>query len=143
MNLARKIAFAVLSIIVLACTEEDESPAKVDLLKNPVTLKYQELIYDSTHKFGLKFTSVKKESRCPIDAICVTAGEVIVSLEVYQNQNVIETIDLSLPGEPKTVSLEDKKIEIKLIDALPYPVSTAAQPEPEKYSVTLEVREVK
>jgi len=87
---------------------------------------------------GLKLTfdRVRTDSRCPLDAICIQAGEAIVVVTVSQPQ--ASPAERELRTTPALSETSYLSYVIKLVALSPYPRSTQ-QIRPEEYVATLTV----
>jgi hypothetical protein len=67
------------------------------------------------------FTGVVSDSRCPVDVVCVWAGDAVARLEVSEPQGAVETRDLhTLQNEPAAYG----RFRIALVRLDPEPRST-------------------
>lgn len=86
---------------------------------------------------AIEFTAVVEESRCPIDAICVWAGNARI-LVTANRGSVTRILELGLwPQAATTVVFEGHVIEFRELH--PYPASVITQPLPQSYVATLYV----
>jgi hypothetical protein len=87
---------------------------------------------------GLKLTfdRVRSDSRCPLDALCIQAGEAIVVLTLSQSGAAQE--ERELRTTPALSEASYLSYAIKLVALAPYPRSTQ-QIRPEDYVATLTV----
>ena len=87
---------------------------------------------------GLKltFVRVKADSRCPLDAICIQAGEAIVVLALSQSAGA--EAEREVRTTPALSESSYLSYVIKLVALAPYPRSTQ-QIRPEDYVATLTV----
>jgi len=84
----------------------------------------------------LTFERVRADSRCPLDALCIQAGEAIVVLTLAQGAAAQAEQELrTTPGSSEALYLS---YVIKLVALAPYPRSTQ-QIRPEEYVATLTV----
>lgn len=89
-----------------------------------------------TDGLRLTFDRVKEDSRCPLDAICVRAGEAIVVLTLSQSAGA--QAERELQTTPALSEASYLSYVIKLVALAPYPRSTQ-QIRPEDYVATLTV----
>jgi hypothetical protein len=87
---------------------------------------------------GLKLTfdRVRADSRCPLDAICIQAGEAIVVVTL--SQSAAAQAERELRTTPALSEASYLAYVIKLVALAPYPRSTQ-QIRPEDYVATLTV----
>ena len=81
------------------------------------------------------FTAVTEDSRCPIDAVCVWAGNARVSLRVTA-AGTDSTIALNTGSEPRSATVNRFRVELRGL--VPAPRAGTPTP-PEAYRATLRV----
>jgi len=84
----------------------------------------------------LTFDRVRADSRCPLDALCVQAGEAIVVLRLAQSAS--SQVEQELRTTPAFAEASYQSYVIKLVALAPYPRSTQ-QIRREEYVATLTV----
>jgi len=89
-----------------------------------------------TDGLKLTFDRVRADSRCPLDAICIQAGEAIVVLTL--SQSAATPAERELRTTPALSEASYLSYAIKLVALVPYPRSTQ-QIRPEDYVATLTV----
>ena len=89
-----------------------------------------------TDGLRLTFVRVREDSRCPLDAICVRAGEAIVVLTLSPSAGA--QVERELQTTPALSEASYLSYAIKLVALAPYPRSTQ-QIRPEDYVATLTV----
>jgi hypothetical protein len=82
------------------------------------------------------FNGVRSDSRCPLDALCIQAGEAIVVLTL--SQSAAAQAERELRTTPALSEASYSSYVIKLVALMPYPRSTQ-QIRPEDYVATLSV----
>lgn len=81
------------------------------------------------------FEAVPEDSRCPVDAVCIWAGNARVALRV-SSAGVDSSLALNTGSEPKTATLGKLRLELRGLE----PAPRAATPTPpQAYRVTLRV----
>ncbi len=114
--------------------------------KNETELENFSLGFEDNFRFGAEYQSNNNllkfkiteinDSRCPSDVVCIWAGKTDVKIEV--ESPVTGTIVLSTYDNPvDTVG----NFSFKIIDVLPYPISTKTI-QLEDYNVTLKIVEL-
>jgi hypothetical protein len=89
--------------------------------------------------FTVRFQAVLEDSRCPVNADCVWAGNAKVALDVVGAQGRSETITLNTELEPRTARVGS--FELRLISLAPRPELGVPIPMRE-YTVTLRIVEL-
>ena len=74
----------------------------------------------------VRFESVPKDSRCPVDVQCFTAGDATVALRVEGGGTPASTHELHTVDEPRQA--QHGPYAIALVGLMPRPVSTRAIP---------------
>jgi hypothetical protein len=69
----------------------------------------------------IKFKAVTEDSRCPIDAICVWAGNAAVTFDLKNSINDKLTAQLNTYLDPRSINFSD--VTITLTELNPYPKS--------------------
>jgi hypothetical protein len=83
------------------------------------------------------FRRVEQDSRCPIDALCVWAGDAAVRIELTTDRQVWSPATLHSFLDPKAVDFAG--YVFRLVEVAPPNVSTQAT-QPDDYVIALEVR---
>ena len=126
------IALVALSSLGLACAARPAQPSVP--LGSLFDLRYG----TSATLQGLKLTfdGVKSDSRCPQDAVCVWAGEAVVTLTMSRSGGA--RVQQELRTTPAMSEASYLAYRVKLVALAPYPRS-AQQIRPEDYVATLTV----
>ncbi len=135
----RMFGLATLAVALVACQARTASQPEVDrggVPPSALTLRAGE----SRDRHGLTFTFVRvyEDSRCPVDVLCVWAGNGGVAIAVGPDSGFGPTHQLLLNTllEPREQVVFD--LRVRLTALAPEPVSTRPIPA-EDYVVTLEV----
>jgi hypothetical protein len=124
----------VLSVLTAGCAGHSTAPSQQPL-GQPFDLRPGA---SAAVEGGLKvtFERVPSDSRCPMDALCIRAGEALVALTVSQDGRNAAARELRTDGAGSETSYLG--FSIKLIALAPYPRSDR-QILPEDYVATLAV----
>jgi hypothetical protein len=130
---AAAVALVSCSSITFGCAADPSQPSRP--LGEPFDLKAgtSAVLADG---LTLTFDRVRTDSRCPLDAICVWAGEAIVVLTL--SQSAAAPAERELRTTPALSEASYLSYVIKLVALAPYPRSTQQVP-PEDYVATLTV----
>ena len=140
---SRLLLAILLVVTVSACSRNSEptSPENQELTLNKETdsatvfLKYnQKAIVNS--ELTIHFEGVAGDSRCPMDANCVWAGDGEINLNLSK-ENESKDISLHTTLDPKLYDFAGYRIELKTLN--PYPKSTEIIKQ-EDYNVELMIR---
>jgi hypothetical protein len=82
------------------------------------------------------FNGVRSDSRCPMDAVCIQAGEAIVALTL--SPSAAAAVERELRTSPGLSEVSYLSYVVKLVALAPYPKSTQ-QIRPEDYVATLSI----
>jgi hypothetical protein len=124
----------LLAGVVLAC----QNPMAVSADQS-FTLDLGQTVQIRDAGFSLRFQSVPSDSRCPINAMCVWAGNAAVQLVAHFGPSQALTPDLPLilntTIDPHALPVGGYLVELHAL--APQPV--AGQPQPRNYRATLRV----
>jgi hypothetical protein len=85
----------------------------------------------------LQFTGVSSDSRCPADALCITAGEALAVFEATMSARGGVRLELSTLDTRRAVTVGDYRVELRGLD--PYPFGSLPRIQPSDYRATIEV----
>ena len=131
MNHFFKYAGFFLAFIWLTAVSAD--PTKVHLDKE-FSLGIGQTASIEGEKLVIKFKSVLEDSRCPVNALCVWAGNGKVEFEILDIDGQTKTVILNTEDEPSATTLQEHKLT--LISLNP-PRIDGASISPGDYTVTL------
>jgi hypothetical protein len=130
----RWLIAAALAASVAGCAAGATAPSRLPL-GQPFTLRAGEsAIVDS--RLTIAFERVVSDSRCPMDALCVWAGDAVARLSLKVGRGAPDTRELHTALNGSEVSFSDYKIT--LTSLAPYPQS-AGKIRAEDYVATLTV----
>lgn len=107
-------------------------------------------VRDGTHELQVRFTGVTSDSRCPADAVCITAGEATLAFSVtttVSNEaangatlrlSMSSTIQLSTTPARASQRIDDK-YTLVLESLLPYPFASQKPLDPQLYRATVRI----
>jgi hypothetical protein len=110
------IPFLFLIILLAACRKDSASPTEMihSHLGEPFDLKIGESVSIKNEQLNFQFVNVPEDSRCPLGAMCIWAGNASVVLKIF---DVMDTVNTFL--NPKGVQYHP--YTITLIQLSPYP----------------------
>ena len=124
---------AIATIALVACFNNPTGPDAA--VGTPFELKLG-AIASLPDSAKLRFDNVRSDSRCPIDAICVRAGEAIIAVTLMRGSG---NEARELQTVPAQSQFSYSKYVVKLTELQPYP--RASQPtKPEDYVATFVVQ---
>ena len=85
---------------------------------------------------GIRFEAVANDSRCPIDAICVHAGDAVVVIAVFDEVGS-SRYELTI-NEASRKSVTHRNLRIEAVELQPYPISSRPT-DPAAYRATFKV----
>ena len=129
------VAFVVVAAsLVTACRESPTAPSDVPL-GEPFELRIGESAV-LPGDLKVTFNRVVFDSRCPIDAICVTAGEARLALRLSVGSDAPVERDVRVDSTDPEVPFSS--YTIRALGLMPYPRSDRA-PRPEEFVATFRV----
>ena len=131
MNRLFKYIFVIMALIWLIPVSAD--PAKV-LINKEFSLGIGRSASIDGEKLIIKFKAVLEDSRCPVNVVCVWAGNGKVEFEILDIDGQNKTVTLNTEEEPRVTTL--KGHNLKLISLNP-PRIDGVSISPGDYSVTL------
>lgn len=128
----RRVLFVIVLVAVCGCRNPTGPDAVVG---TPFELKLGAM---ATLPDGarLRFDNVRSDSRCPIDAICVTAGDATIALTLLRGSGNEARELHSIPAQSQ---FSYSKYLVRLTELQPYPRSNQ-QTRPEDYVATFVVQ---
>ncbi len=128
---------ASLLFLAAACGASDVTgPGRRVALGQSFELRVGESASLGDELLVIGFTAVTSDSRCPIDVVCVWAGEATLRLTLRRLPHAAEVVEVTTPGTPEA-SYHGYTIEVRML--LPAP-RAAAPTDPGAYVATLIVR---
>ncbi len=138
-----KFSILIPVLLIISCSQKTEptSPGHQGLILSrnfdsvTVHLNYGEEILINNYA-KTKFEGVASDSRCPINAICMWAGngEVKISVTEQRRKN---NFTLNTLLEPRKFTFDDFTVELKALNPLP---RSNRQIKPDEYSVDLIIK---
>ena len=129
------MSFIVAVLAVCACGGGPTQPDRV-----PTGRSFDLRVGDSaltTDDVRIRFDTVRSDSRCPMDALCVRAGEAVIALTISRGGEV--PVGRELDTTPAKSSTAFLNFTITLSSLQPYPRSDR-QIQPGDYVATFVVR---
>jgi hypothetical protein len=126
-----KYMFVIMTFIGLSAASA--GPGNV-LIDREFSLGIGQAVNVEGEKLVIKFKAVLEDSRCPVNVVCVWAGNGKVEFEILDIDGQNKTIILNTEEEPKAVTLKVHKLS--LISLNPSRVDGVSI-SPGDYSVTL------
>jgi hypothetical protein len=128
-------AFALLVLCGFLATGCDQaSPSGPSAaLDQPFILRPGQLSSIAGTGARVQFVEVINDSRCPINAICITAGDASIAILIVDDQG---SSRYELHTEPSRKSATHRDLRIELMELQPYP-DTSRRIDPSESRVTL------
>jgi hypothetical protein len=131
MNQWFKYIFVIIAFICSSATSAD--PAKA-LIGKEFSLGINQTVSIEGEKLVIKFKAVLEDSRCPVNVVCVWAGNGKVEFEILDIDGQNKTVTLNTEEEPRVTTL--KGHNLKLISLNPLRIDGVSI-SPGDYSVKL------
>jgi len=124
-------------VLLVGCGRDGSGIAAVhEGLQSTVTLRRGETRPVSGTPLRLTFRDVTEDSRCPVDVVCVTAGDAGLDRLVASGGGASESVRLHLYREPRAVSHGGYTVTVVSLQ----PAPRAGRPiPPDQYRATLSV----
>lgn len=133
----RFIVALVFFCLVFGCaknTTDSQHDDKDNDLSQEIVLKVDERVIVSGTELAIEFTSVTEDSRCPIDVVCIWAGNGEIELILHTPGSPVTVAKLNTFQEPREISYSGYQIKLK--DLKPYP-KEGIEIDPTEYQATL------
>ena len=101
-----------------------------------VTLQYGEYKRVAEQQLGVGFNRVLADSRCPIDAVCVSMGDAVAEVELTGAGGLTGKLELHTSLEPKSQPWNG--VKVTLLELQPAP-RASERTRPAAYSVRLQL----
>jgi len=118
----------------LGCGGSPVAPGDVPY-GQPFDLKVGESLRVGDDGLGVTFQSVKSDSRCPMDAMCIQMGDAVAALQFEVDG---KTLTRDLHTDPAKTEARLDRYVVRLVTLLPYP-SAARPTAPDDYVAQLRV----
>ena len=102
-------------------TPLQEEPVQVELDSEFVLVAGQAALFNEA-ELEINFWDVKEDSRCPIDVVCIQAGQAVVEVRGMDQGHELGSLRLATEAPENIVLIGD--YELKLLQVDPSPVST-------------------
>jgi hypothetical protein len=110
--------FVCAALLTMGCGSNPNEPDPAF----PVTLTLQAGSSQITGGLMVKFVEVTQDSRCPINAMCIVAGDATVQLEFATDRRFASQLLQAVDPKKRTASFDGYSIEVK--ELYPYPDTT-------------------
>ena len=124
----------MLLVSIVACSGSPTEPDRVRTGR-PFDLRVGDSAL-TTDDLRIRFDTVRSDSRCPIDAICVRAGEAVIAITLSLRGEV--AIGRELETVPSRSQVTHSRFTVTLSELQPYPRSDR-QTQPNDYIATFVV----
>ncbi len=133
-------AGAIVALAALACGrgEESAAPATAHTFSDVVLAPGQTVTPAGTN-LQVRFDRVESDSRCPIDVICVWAGEAALDLQLTVGDSTAAVQLRSSGGPGARVIFEGYELSVRGLDPAPH---TQRPIDPRSYRLKLGVQSV-
>lgn len=119
-----------------APTSPTGAPSPTIGFEQTVTLRPGERM-SAGSDLALQFTGVSNDSRCPGDALCISAGEAVAVFEATVAARGGVRVELSTLELKRAIDVGSYRVELRALD--PYPFASLPRIEPGDYRATVRV----
>jgi hypothetical protein len=130
------IFFLMIGFAAINCSDSSTNYIEIELDKE-FEIKVGDSAVLANQGLIIKFKAVTEDSRCPMDAICVWAGNAAVNFDLKNSTGDQLSTRLNTFLDPKSIDFSD--VVITLTELNPYPKSTE-QINPDDYIAKLIVK---
>jgi hypothetical protein len=130
--------------VTSACGSSTESGAPTSPTSQPtvkidttMTLQPGQRLSVDGSNLSLQFTGVSNDSRCPADALCISAGEAVAVFEATLAARGGVRLELSTLEARRAVDVGDFRVELRGLE--PYPFGSLPPIRPGDYRATIHV----
>lgn len=126
-----------LTMFLAACdsaTGPPEEPRVEAVLKVPFSLSAGQTAVLKKDQLQVTFMGVSEDTRCPIDTVCIQAGNATISIRAQQEGKDARTLSLTLTDDPHAVVYEGFSIDAQELEP---PRKTDGSISPGDYRVRL------
>jgi hypothetical protein len=120
---------------VTACDENTPTGPSVPL-NQQFTLAPGEAVRIEATPYAVRFVRVSNDSRCPGDAICITGGDALVHIQIFDGTSPTE-YELHT-GDERRGTVTHATLRVGLVQVQPYPFASLPPIKPGDYRVTLQ-----
>jgi len=124
-------------ILGMGCdtTTDQAGPPPIDAaLNEPFTLAPGQTAVLAAESLSLTFEGVTEDGRCPVDMVCIVAGQATTAVHASQNGSADVTLSLTVPAVADGVPYAGFRVHAE--ELLPLPVSNVTT-RPEDYRLRL------
>ena len=142
--MTRTFLFLAVTITLAGCASSGlpTEPVVVSLAEAADSVKVRVGQTIGVENIRIRFTAVESDSRCPMDAICVWAGDAVANIIVEQNCDCgSPAFDLKLHTHLEPHGGEAYGFRVELLQLQPYPRASSSI-KPDAYSAWLRIRKV-
>jgi hypothetical protein len=134
----KRYAAAALAAVALGCSNSMEPQVDTNTSLIPatteVTLRYGEDRQLDNSVLRVTFGRVVEDSRCPVDVVCVWAGNAVVEIGVAAGMGPTVPLQINATMDPRYVDWNGVRVTVLALTPAP---RSDTPIKPEDYSVTL------
>ncbi len=131
-----------LAASLIGCSYHDLDCTKnANLFESEVTLSLRngEVVCNPDNGLAVRFQGVIDDSRCPVDAQCIWAGQVTVLISALKGEKAVDSLEISTLHPTGTLNVLGNNYTITLLHVNP-PRYTTKSIKPSDYILALEVK---
>ena len=108
---------SLLTVVIVACGGSPTQPDRVHK-GQPFELRIGESAL-TTDDLRIRFDAVRSDSRCPIDAICIRAGEAVIAITLSMTGEIPAGRELDTTPARSTTTFQNYTITLSSLQPLP------------------------
>jgi hypothetical protein len=105
-------------LAIAACAEKPTQPTPVD---QRIVLAPGQTAAVPSASLSVRFETVVSDSRCPATALCITAGDAVVRIDLVPDRGSQRSVDLHRTSEPRAANHDG--LTVTLVELSPYPLT--------------------
>ena len=134
----RRLALSIIVALIVALGGCSDAGPNLGALDRPVQLAYQDQVTLRGEELMIAFTALDEDSRCPIPATCIAAGQATMNIALSKPDAPVEPRTLTLSPAAGSNVTSYEQYTITLLKLTPYPM-VGHHPLPSDYVATLVV----
>jgi hypothetical protein len=107
-----KFLFLFLLFLSWTWQRQTAEPVKEVSLDEEFTIKFGQPVEVKDANLRITFTAVEEDSRCPVDVVCVWAGNAKLNLEVKGSKKKFVSAPVNTTSEPREIVFKGYKVKL-------------------------------
>jgi len=117
----RPVVLSIIVALIVALGGCSDAGPNLGTLDRPVQLAYQDQVTLPDEELTIAFTALDEDSRCPIPATCIAAGQATINIALSKPDAPVEPRTLTLGPTAGSNVTSYQEYTITLLKLVPYP----------------------